>query len=137
MKRSPLARKSGLKRPRTARKPRTGPEWTAVRVQVHGRARGRCDRCGTGLPLPAMHCHHRKPRSAGRDDTAANLLALCSDCHGHVHANPAESYRSGWVISRYDHREPAMVPVLLHATRWTLLAVTGHKVPLPGYVPLE
>lgn len=41
--------------------------------------------------------HHRTRRSQGGTDDPANTVDLCSPCHVHIHANPAWSYRHGWL----------------------------------------
>lgn len=42
----------------------------------------RCYNCGAVKPLEG---HHKKFRSHGRVDVAANLVALCCACHGLQH----------------------------------------------------
>lgn len=66
-----------------------------VRAEVAERSEGRCERC---LSRRAVHMHHRRTRSHGGSHAAENLAHLCSVCHDYVHANPAESYRDGWLI---------------------------------------
>lgn len=52
--------------------------------------------------------HHRQGRTPITldDDTeidvddAEHTLDLCYPCHLYVHAHPAESYESGWMIRR-------------------------------------
>lgn len=50
----------------------------------------------------AANRHHKLRRSKGGTDDRSNTLDLCGSgttgCHGHVHANPAESYARGWLI---------------------------------------
>jgi 5-methylcytosine-specific restriction endonuclease McrA len=84
--------------------------YQAARASIYRRCGGRCEGCRRLLAWPLMHAHHRKPRSAGRDDSDANLLALCSRCHDRAHREPAWARSVGWVISRYDQREPQDVP---------------------------
>jgi len=52
-----------------------------ARFIVRKRARGKCERCGLGLPLDLHHLHYR---TVGRE-TPADLLALCRDCHDAAH----------------------------------------------------
>lgn len=56
-----------------------------------------CERCGTdkGLEL-----HHKKGREGALLWDKNYFCLLCSDCHRHVHANPEESYKEGWLLSR-------------------------------------
>ena len=42
--------------------------------------------------------HHKRLRSQGGTNALDNLVLLCSLHHGHVHANPAWSYRHGWLV---------------------------------------
>lgn len=46
--------------------------------------------------------HHRKLKSAGRDDSRANLLWLCVPHHAYVHANPGVSYERGWLLHSWE-----------------------------------
>lgn len=66
---------------------------------VKDRSEGICERCKSRR---AAHAHHRKLRSQGGEDTPENLRHLCTDCHNHVHAHPAESYLAGWLIRSWD-----------------------------------
>jgi hypothetical protein len=78
-----------------------------------------CVRCGA----VAVHTHHRKLRSQGGDDSPANLLRLCLECHTWVHANPAEAYETGYLVHSWD--DPATIEVLeMIATDY---AVGGHE----------
>lgn len=60
-----------------------------------------CARCGEA----AVHTHHRKLRSQGGDDSAANTVRLCLLCHDWVHHNPAEAYEQGWLVKSWDDPE--------------------------------
>lgn len=83
----------------------TGAALDRVMGIVDHRAGGRCERCGRGL-FVAEH-HHRKLRSRGGGDTAANLVAICTRCHVWVHANPVKATETGWMVPRTD--DPATV----------------------------
>jgi hypothetical protein len=112
VKRSPIKRKTPLKRtamarakarlvsdpkPLSARRRRQLPNYSQVREVVFERAGWRCEIAHEGCTGRAEHCHHRLMRSAGGKDEAANLLAACHRCHEHIHANPALSYEHGWL----------------------------------------
>lgn len=71
----------------------------AVRAEVEHRAGGRCERCGRN---PIQEYHHKLMRSAGGMGTLDNCAGLCWPCHGHVHANPTESYEHGWLLHGWD-----------------------------------
>lgn len=98
MKRSPLKpRKKPLRRSKWLKPRPKGSLPLQTRLAVLDRARHRCERCKAPRPL---QLHHRKLRSAGGDDEASNLAAVCAQCHDHIHRNPAESAREGWIIRR-------------------------------------
>jgi 5-methylcytosine-specific restriction endonuclease McrA len=65
------------------------------REQVRARDWDRCVRCGSSRDL---HVHHRILRSQGGPDSYANLITLCAQCHGWVHAHPAQSYSRGYLL---------------------------------------
>lgn len=84
-----------------------------ARVEVHGRALGRCERCGSALG-DSWACHHRKLKVRGqRDDRPSNLVALCHGCHnlakGSVHLDVAHSLALGWLVASWD--DPTRIPV--------------------------
>lgn len=66
-----------------------------VRQRVQSRSRGICEVCRQS---DGLHLHHRKMRSQGGPDTAANLLLVCLGCHDYIHANPVEAYENGWLV---------------------------------------
>lgn len=63
----------------------------------------------------AAHKHHRQTRSQLGGDEKANLLHLCAQCHGWIHAHPAESYENGWLV--YSWQDPAKVDVFFPPER--------------------
>jgi hypothetical protein len=70
-------------------------------AEVRWRSNGRCEAHActdcTGL---MVHSHHVMRRGPG-PDTADNLLAVCIPCHQHIHGNPAESRRRGFIRSAW------------------------------------
>lgn len=63
-----------------------------VIVAVLRRANGICEQCGRTAPFtrrsdgsPFLEVHHRTPLSQGGEDTIANAVALCPNCHREAH----------------------------------------------------
>lgn len=63
-----------------------------VVAEVLQRANGNCEACGAEAPFirrtnetPYLEVHHRKKLSDGGDDTVANAIALCPNCHRKEH----------------------------------------------------
>jgi 5-methylcytosine-specific restriction endonuclease McrA len=70
-------------------------ELEAMRPLVTSRAHGICEVCSF---RQSDQIHHKLRRSQGGTNHLANLVAVCSDCHSHIHDNPAWSYQNGWLI---------------------------------------
>jgi hypothetical protein len=81
----------------------TGVALKGVLGVVDRRAGGRCERCGRGMFV--FDHHHRKLRSRGGGDSAANLVAICRRCHNWIHANPRQASVDGWMV--HEHLDPA------------------------------
>lgn len=63
-----------------------------VVAEVLARARGRCGRCHNPAPFerasdgsPYLEVHHVLPLARGGDDSVENAIALCPNCHRHMH----------------------------------------------------
>lgn len=63
-----------------------------VIVETLARANGHCERCTLEAPFlrrtdgsPYLEVHHRIPLAAGGEDTVANAIALCPNCHRRAH----------------------------------------------------
>lgn len=62
-----------------------------VRDYVLARAKGICEGCGEPAPFisktgkPYLHAHHIHELSDGGSDTPDTVIALCPNCHYHVH----------------------------------------------------
>lgn len=62
-----------------------------IRDDVIRRAHGVCARCGKkvgpdiNINIPELQCHHVIPLSDGGKDIIDNCVALCPNCHRHVH----------------------------------------------------
>lgn len=77
------------------RRTRSGSLPVNVKMLVRARSGGWCEaQCGRR----SEHIHHRRRRSQGGDDNLVNLLDLCLQCHGWIHANPAKSYELGYLL---------------------------------------
>ncbi len=57
-------------------------EYQRLHAKVLQRDGWRCQVCGTAANL---HVHHLKSRGRLGDDTAENLITLCSACHDTYH----------------------------------------------------
>lgn len=70
-----------------------------ARERLYERSGRICEVCGAAR---ATNAQHRKNRSQGGDWSLSNLLDVCGSgttgCHGYIHANPSESYASGWSV---------------------------------------
>src|ERR1051325_7971078 len=102
MKRSPLARKTALRKQsaKQAKKQRT---WSAlklarIRFQIKRRGHVYCNRCskqfwGVDAARYGLHAHHVVQRSLGGEYTDENMRLLCADCHRSVHEAGGEALR--------------------------------------------
>ncbi|AKF28222.1 hypothetical protein YH66_12040 [[Brevibacterium] flavum] len=81
-----------------------------VVAQVEARSGGNCEilLTGIGCTMRGEHRHHRK--ISGREHTIENLLDVCHVCHTYIHAHPALSYASGWLVKM--NYEPENVTVI-------------------------
>lgn len=90
---------------RQAKTVRRVPEQ--VRAAVLERAGGQCE-ARSKLPTLAcsgrIHLHHVLRRSQGGSDTVANLLAVCSTHHHHIHGFPEHAYQLGLLRKRAPRR---------------------------------
>jgi hypothetical protein len=94
-----------------------------LRQAVQARDWMRCVRCGHLLTWKPGHVHHRV--LGNRSQNAAwNLILLCSDCHGFVHAHPVEAATDGYIVSRF-WAAPESVPVVYNQPGRTGLFTLG------------
>lgn len=100
MKRSPLARKTPLRRSGPIKPTRTHGT-KAVPPSVYLAVVRRDGECVGRRLVPEVACfgrldpHHVLRRSQGGLDTPENLILLCRSCHDWVHAHPALSVERG------------------------------------------
>ena len=82
-----------------------------------------CECCGVRIGARSYQCHHRKLRSRGGQDSAANLAALCALCHRRVHNHPAWATEQGFMLLSTD--DPARMPMAVRCESWQFLTVEG------------
>lgn len=82
-------------RQRTALKSKSHVIDWRIRQDVIREADGTCAWCG--VHGGRLDCHHVIRRSQGGKDEVANLRAVHRICHGHIHDNPAEAKRRGFL----------------------------------------
>ena len=106
MRRSPLARRTPLKRTPMKAKPkrRRSGDWAMPDLRAHLLMRDRG--CVAARLVPdvdcsaGLHVHHVLMRSQGGRDIPEHCVIVCDRHHGHIHANPAESYILGLLRRR-------------------------------------
>lgn len=112
-------------RRRTAPRVATHAEWDEFTMLLWARARGLCERCGDRAPTER---HHRKRRRDG-GDRLANLLFLCTPCHGEITDQPESVTRAralGYIVPALGVSDVETYPVLQWGTTWVLLDDDGH-----------
>jgi 5-methylcytosine-specific restriction endonuclease McrA len=57
--------------------------YHTLRRKILERDGWRCQACGS---MSGLEVHHMQRRSQLGDDSDGNLITLCSDCHGAIHA---------------------------------------------------
>ena len=101
MKRTPIKRKTELKRGKPIKK-RVKPVAKDVYAQVLARDGG----CVARPLVREVQCrgridpHHALMKSQGGQDTLEDLIAVCRAHHDWIHANPARSYELGLLRHR-------------------------------------
>lgn len=93
-----------------------------LRALVKARAGSHCECCANSLGA-VWECHHRKLRSRGGQDSAANLLALCRECHRRIHGHPRWATEHGFMVTVND--DPRDMPVSVYCERSRLLTIDG------------
>ena len=95
---------------------------------VDQRAAGHCEaRLSERCVGAGQHYHHRKLRSRGGADSAANLVDICHHCHDWIHAHPKDATERGWMVPSWA--DPVEVPVYRYR-RWVLLDDEGGISPV-------
>jgi hypothetical protein len=84
--------------------------WLKLREQVYIRDGGICRATGKPLelwdanPYRQMHPHHIKFRSAGGEDTTANVITLDPKIHDEIHAHRLECSGNGNGVVTFTRR---------------------------------
>lgn len=93
---------------------------------VARRAGNYCEACG-GVAQESMALHHRKLKSRGGKDTAANLIRVHHKCHNlgtaSIHSNPTWATEKGFMVSSWQ--EPEQAPMVLPTGQIVLLRNDG------------
>src|SRR5215213_6297911 len=103
MKRSPLPRRSPLRRTLWFRKPTRQQKGRAKAVAEVRKRSG--DLCEARTPLCTgigQQTHHRLKRSQGGKADPAILMRICDHCDAFIEANPAIAYERGWLIKSWE-----------------------------------
>jgi hypothetical protein len=101
---------------------------------IYERDKGRCFRCGEGIPYGEGNIHHRQAGGMGgskkdkRKGWPSNGLLLCAGCHQHIEDHPMDSYDKGWKVRQWD--EPQYMPVL-RFDGWVMLTPDGQSASVP------
>lgn len=126
MKRSPLPRGRSTINPRSTRQRVRASAITKLRAEIVARDNWTCIRCGAGLGA-LFDAHHRKAKSLGGRDEAANLICLDRACHTAITDDPdaiRQAEADGLVVKSWQ--DPASTPVRHHAAGlWWLPGPSG------------
>ena len=113
MKRTPLKRRSPLKsgngfkkngsglkktrlNPVSKKRGTQNREYTKVR-KIYIDTHKRCELCSKA---DATDIHHKAGRWKERLTDATNFMALCRECHEHIHKHPEWAYLNGYLLRR-------------------------------------
>ena len=66
-------------------------EYNDNRIALYAGQMGKCAVTGRKLELSEIHCHHKKPRSLGGDDSYSNLKIIHIEVHKLIHATTKET----------------------------------------------
>lgn len=64
-----------------------------------------CQRIFNRSPHATEHPHHILRRTQGGDDSDANLLAVCRECHDVIHNHPLWAVERGYLRRRWNYKE--------------------------------
>jgi hypothetical protein len=98
MKRTPISRKSSLK-PVSAKRNSSMADYKRAKKEIMQRSNGACEARVPGVCTGgAEHAHHKRRRSKGGKDEAANLIAVCFHCHEWIHTHPGAAVDAGLLV---------------------------------------
>ncbi len=95
MKRTPLKRKSWIRR-RSESRVKRDRLWAELRCNLLKESDGHCARCDIYRGKRGLDLHHITPRSRGGRDEEDNLVPLCRECHDDIHFHNAED-KDDWI----------------------------------------
>ena len=100
MKRSPLKRKTPLKRggrlrPVSKKRAKQNKEYSIYR-NLYLNNHPACERCGS----KATQIHHKRGRFQDRLNEMEFFMSVCHTCHEWIHRNPLEAYAKGYLLLR-------------------------------------
>lgn len=122
-----MKRGKPLKRTPFRSRRRRPPMDPALWALVYARDGGRSQLSGEPVAEHEAQVHHRKLRSQGGTDDPANLILLSPADHRAVHAHPAQSVESGFIVPRDE--DPCTRPVHRYLTTWGQPTATGWELP--------
>lgn len=79
-----------------------------VRAWVLSQAQGRCEACekpapfSTAAGVPFLEVHHLRQLAEGGSDTVSNAVAICPNCHRHLHLGGDRSAYRSLIIDKID-----------------------------------
>ena len=63
-----------------------GHDWENIRKAIYARDGWACQLCGKHCNRKEIQCHHIEPYRINQNNDLANLMTLCSKCHGQIEA---------------------------------------------------
>lgn len=99
MKRSPIIRRTGLKRISSKEQGRLA-DFNKAKVIVAVRSGGFCEANFSGCTGFAQHFHHRMGRRLPDSNRSWAIVHCCEHCHRYGHSHPIEATKVGFLVSR-------------------------------------
>jgi hypothetical protein len=103
VKRSPLRRRTPLRRTQWIRRPtREQRGWAKAVREVRERSGDRCEIRSPLCTHVGTQTHHVLNRSQGGKADPALLRRTCAPCHTYLGNHVAEAYERGWLIKSWE-----------------------------------